>query len=171
MKRFFILHYVLTMTTFTTDKPLTKRQFFLLILYSFSFLLAGYFSITLFFPEKADAALYSMGGTFLGTIFYLLQKDKVHEVRFDEESKELHFYSKGYLTKLRKMKTSFENMHVTKEDWESKSRWFPKRKILSIEILKEKTLVFTVNMNLDHFSEHKMRELISTFEANNIPVK
>ena len=112
-----------------------------------------------------------MGGTFLGTIFFLLQKDKVHEVRLDEDSKELHFYSKGYLTKLRKMKTSFENMHVKKEDWESKSKWLPKRKILSVEILKEKTFVFTVNMNLDHFSEQKMRDLIATFEVNNIPVK
>jgi hypothetical protein len=159
------------MTTFTTDKPLTKRQFFLIALSSFCLLLAGYFIITLFSPEKAEAAPYSLGGTFLGTIFYFLQKNRVHEIRFDEVNKALHFYSKGYLTKLRKMKTSFENMHVKKEDWESKSKWFPKRKILSLEILKEKRLVFTVNMNLDYFSEQKMRDLISTFEANNIPVK
>mgnify|MGYP006179316117 FL=1 len=171
MKRFFILHYVLTMTTFTTDKPLTKRQFFVIALSSFSFLLAGYFIITFFFPEKADAAPYSLGGTFLGTIFFLLQKEKVQEIRFDEDNKALHFYSKGYLTKLRKMKTSFENMHVKKEDWESKSKWLPKRKILSLEILKEKVLVFTVNMNLDYFSEQKMRDLIARFEVNNIPVK
>lgn len=97
--------------------------------------------------------------------------DRVQEIRFDEDNKELHFYSKGYLTKLRKMKTSFENMHVKKEDWESKGKWLPKRKILSVEILKEKTLVFEVNMNSDYFSEQKMRHLIATFEANNIPVK
>lgn len=159
------------MTTFITDKPLTKRRFFLLVFYSFSFLLAGYFIIALFFPEKADVSPYSLGGTFLGTFFFLLQKDRVHEVRFDESKRELHFYTKGYLTKLRKMKTSFENMHVKKEDWESKSKWLPKRKILSIEILKEKTLVFEVDMNLDNFSEQKMRDLIATFQTNNIPVK
>jgi hypothetical protein len=159
------------MITFTTDKPLTKRQFFLLAFYLFSFLLAVYFIIMFFFPEKLDNAPYSLGGSLLGVIIYLWQKDKIQEVKFDENNRELHFYSKGYLTKLRKMQTPFENMHVKKDDWESKSKWLPKRKILSVEILKEKTLVFTVNMNLDHFSEQKMRALIATFEANNIPVK
>lgn len=159
------------MTTFITDKPLTGRQFFLLIFYIVSVLLTGYFIITLFFPEKADTAPYSLGGTFLGLLFFLLQKDRVHEIRFDERKKELHFYSKGYLTKLKKLKTSFENLRVQKDDRESKSKWLPKRKNLSLEILKEKKLVFSIDMNADYFSEDKMRAIIDSFQANNIPVK
>jgi hypothetical protein len=85
-----------------------------------------------------------MGGTLLGTIFCFFQKDKVHEIRFDESKNELHFYTKGYLTKLRKIQPSFENMHVKKEYWRSKSKWLLKRKILFLEILKESVLVFTV---------------------------
>ena len=159
------------MITFITDRPLTKRQFFLqsaqyLITYVLILII-----VWLFFPHKAENAPYLSIGFLLVGIVRLIQVERVQEIRFDEGNKELHFYSKGYLTKLRKMKTSFENMHVKKDDWESKSKWLPKRKILSIEILKEKTLVFTVNMNLDHFSEQKMRDLIATFQSNNIPVK
>lgn len=159
------------MTTFTTDKPLTKRQFFLqtsyyLIAYSVIVVVA-----ILFFPTKADYAPYLSIGFLVVGIVRLLQEEKIQEIRFDEENKELHFYSKGYLTKLKKLKTSFENLHVQKDDWESKSKWLPKRKILSLEILKEKTLVFTLNKTLDYFSEEKMRAIIATFQANNIPVQ
>ncbi|MEJ8841821.1 hypothetical protein WG954_05450 [Lacibacter sp. H375] len=159
------------MTAFITDKPLLKHQFFLQIACSLISYLVILGVLLLFFPHKSNNAPYLFYFFLLVSIVRLMLVDRVQEIRFDEDNKELHFYSKGYLTKLRKMKTSFENMHVKKEDWESKSKWLPKRKILSVEILKEKTLVFTVNMNLDHFSEHKMRDLISTFEANNIPVK
>jgi hypothetical protein len=159
------------MITFTTDKPLTKRQFFLQIAYTLIIYLVILCVLLLFFPHKTNDAPYFFGVFLLISIVRLIQVGKVQEIRFDKDNKELHFYSKGYLTKLRKMKTSFEHMHVKKEDWVSKSKWLPKRKIFSIEILKEKTLVFEVNMNLDHFSEQKMRDLIATFESVNIPVK
>lgn len=159
------------MTTFTTDKPLTKRQFFLqavhyAIIY-LVFLIIGF----LFFPQKMENAPFLSIVFLVIGIVRLLQEEKIQEIRFDEENKELHFYSKGYLTKLKKLKTSFENLHVQKDDWESKSKWLPKRKILSLEILKEKTLVFTLNKTLDYFSEEKMRAIIATFQANNIPVQ
>jgi hypothetical protein len=159
------------MITFVTDRPLTKRQFFLQIANSLITYLVILGVLLLFFRHKLNDAPYLFGVFLVINIVRLMQVDRVQEIRFDEDNKALHFYSKGYLTKLKKMKTSFENMHVKKEDWESKSKWLPKRKILSIEILKEKTLVFTVNMNLDYFSEQKMRDLIATFQANNIPVK
>lgn len=159
------------MITFSTIQPLTKRQFFLetaryLIAYLIV-LLIGF----LFFPQKMENAPFLSIGFLIVGIVRLLQVERVQEIRFDEEKKELHFYSKGYLTKLKKLKTSFENMHVQKDDWQSKSKWLPKRKILALEILKEKTLVFEVDMHTDHFSEETMRDLIARFIANNIPVK
>lgn len=159
------------MTTFTTDKPLDKRQFFL---QSAQYLIAYtgiLIFVFLFLPQKFANAPYLSIGILIVGIVRLLQEDKVQEIRFDEERRELHFYSKGYLTKLRKRKTSFENLIVKKDDWQSKSKWLPKRQILSLEILKEKTLVFTVDMNQDRFSEKKMRDLMATFKANNIPIK
>lgn len=159
------------MTTFITDEPLTKRQFLLQTSYYLIAYLVTVIVAILFFPTKADDAPYLSIGFLLVGVVRLIQTERVHEIRFDEEKKELHFYSKGYLTKLKKLKTSFENLHVQKEDWESKSKWLPKRKILSLEILKEKTLVFTLNKTLDYFSEEKMRAIIAAFQANNIPVK
>ncbi len=158
------------MITFVTDRPLTKRQFFLQIAYTLIPYLVILGVLLLFFPQKTNDAPYFFCFFLLVSIVRLIQVERVQEIRFDEDKKALHFYSKGYLTKLRKMKTSFENIHVKKEDWESKNNWLPKRKILSLEILKEKRLVFTVNMNSDYFSEQKMRDLVATFEANNIPV-
>ncbi|TWI83053.1 hypothetical protein IQ13_1159 [Lacibacter cauensis] len=159
------------MTTFTTDKPLTKRQFLLQTSYYLIAYLVIVIVAILFFPTKADNAPYLSIGFLLVGIVRLLQAEKIQEIRFDEENKELHFYSKGYLTKLKKLKTSFENLHVQKDDWESKSKCLPKRKILSLEILKEKTLVFTLDKTLDYFSEEKMRAIIAAFQANNIPVQ
>lgn len=159
------------MITFTTDKPLTKRQFLLqTVYYSIAYSVTVVVAI-LFFPRKMESALiFSITFLIVG-IVRLLQVERVQEIRFDEEKKELHFYSKGYLTKLKKLKTSFENMHVQKDDWQSKSKWLPKRKILALEILKEKKLVFTVDMHTDHFSEKTMRDLIARFTANYIPVQ
>ncbi len=159
------------MTTFTTDKPLTKRQFLLQTAYYIIAYLATVVVAIFFFPTKADNAPYLSIGFLVVGIVRLLQAERVHEIKFDEENKELHFYSKGYLTKLKKLKTSFEKLYVQKDDWQSKSKWLPKRKILALEILKEKTLVFTVDMHADHFSEEQMRDLIKRFTANNIPVK
>jgi hypothetical protein len=159
------------MTTFITDKPLTGRQFFLQAAHYFITYLVMMLILFLIFPQKLDNALI-MSITFLIVgIVRLLQVEKVQEIRFDEQKKELHFYSKGYLTKLKKLKTSFENLRVQKDDWESKSKWLPKRKNLSLEILKEKKLVFSIHMNADYFSEDKMRAIIASFQANNIPVK
>jgi hypothetical protein len=159
------------MTTFITDKPLTGRQFFLLTVRYFITYLVLLLILLLFFPQKIDNAL-TMSITFLIIgIIRLLQIERVQEIRFDEEKKELHFYSKGYLTKLKKLKTSFENLRVQVDDWESKSKRLPKRKKLSLEILKEKTLVFSIEMDADHFSEEKMRAIIAAFQTSNIPVQ
>lgn len=159
------------MITFTTDQPLEKKQFFLKILYQLSFFFIAYILIKLFAQDRSDTALFIFGAFITYKIAQLLFLDKIQEIGIDEEKKELHYYSKGYFTKLQKRKTSFETLTVKKDDWESKSKWLPKRKILSVEILNEKTLLFEVNMNLDHFSEQKMRDLIATFVVNNIPVK
>jgi hypothetical protein len=159
------------MITFSTDKPLTKRQFFLQTAWYLIIYLVLLLIVFLFFPHKVDNAPFLSIGFLIVGIVRLLQVEKVQEIRFDEEKKELHFYSKGYLTKLKKLKTSFENIHVRKDDWQSKRKWLPKRKILALEILKEKKLVFTVDMAEDSFSEEKMRAIIATFHANNIPVQ
>lgn len=171
MKRCINLYRNKTMITFSTDKPLTKRQFFLQTAYYFIAYSVTVIVAMLFFPTKADNAPYLSIGFLLVGIARLIQADRVHEIGFDEEKKELHFYSKGYLTKLKKLKTSFENIHVRKDDWQSKRKWLPKRKILALEILKEKKLVFTVDMAEDSFSEEKMRAIIATFHGNNIPVQ
>jgi hypothetical protein len=47
----------------------------------------------------------------LANVIGLLQLDKLEEVRFDEEKKELHYYSKGYFSDLRKVKTSFDGVN------------------------------------------------------------
>lgn len=166
-----ILEFQGVMIVFTTDKPLTKRQFFFIVLSMLTFLLAFQGLLLVFFPAKADVSPYSLGGYVLATVAYLLHKETVHEIRFDEMNKELHFYSKGYMTKLRKKKTSFGKLSVKKDIWESKRKWLPKRKIFSLEIFKEKTLVFSVDMNQDHFTEEKLNAIIEAFESNNIPVR
>ena len=107
----------------------------------------------------------------MASIVRLLLKDKIEEIGFDEERKELHFYSKGYFSKLKKHTTTFEDLIVRKDKSEAKRKSFVNLSHYSIEVLKGKILLFTVDVNEDCFSETKMDELISTFRTNNISVQ
>ena len=94
----------------------------------------------------------------LANVIGLLQLDKLEEIRFDEEKQELHFYSKSYFSKLRKLKTSFEGLTV-------------KQQKDFLKIKKGRRKVFTLDRNDDSFSEEKLNRIIAAFQANNIPVK
>ncbi|NCU05919.1 MAG: hypothetical protein GXC73_18290 [Chitinophagaceae bacterium] len=147
------------MIIFTTDEPLTNRRFFISILLQLIFMLL--FFVVFHFAansEKAGTAYLIFGILFLGNIISLLQLSKLEEIRFDEEKKELHFYSKRYFSKLRKVKTSFEGLSV-------------RRKNDRLKITKGRKKVFTISCNDDVFSIEKMNNIIAAFKANNIPVE
>lgn len=108
--------------------------------------------------KKIDTVYLVFGILFLGNIISLLQYTKLEEIRFDEETKELHFYSKSYFSKLRKVKTSFEGLSV-------------KQKNDILKIKKGRRKVFSVGCNDDGFSIEKMSNIITAFKANNIPVQ
>lgn len=147
------------MIIFTTDEPLTNRKFFLSLIPQLVFLLI--MSVILYFysgEEKRITAYMLYGIIILANVIGLLQLDKLEEIRFDEEKQELHFYSKSYFSKLRKLKTSFEGLTVKQQ------KGF-------LKIKKGRRKVFTVDRNDDSFSEEKLNRIVATFQANNIPVK
>jgi hypothetical protein len=159
------------MIVFTTDKPLTKRPFFLSICLPVLIVLMLFGLTWGFFPGRASNASTALGVWILLIVSRVTWNEKVQEIRFDEEERAFHFYTKGYFTKMRKRKTSFDKLSVKKDIWESKRKWLPKWKTYSLEIFKEKNLVITVDMNEDHFSEEKLNAMIEAFESNNIPVR
>ena len=147
------------MIIFTTDEPLTNRKFFLSLIPQLVFLLI--MSVILYFysgEEKRITAYMLYGIIILANVIGLLQLDKLEEIRFDEEKQELHFYSKSYFSKLRKLKTSFEGLTV-------------KQQKDFLKIKKGRRKVFTLDRNDDSFSEEKLNRIIAAFQANNIPVK
>lgn len=147
------------MIIFTTDEPLTNRKFFLSLIPQLVFLLI--MSVILYFysgEEKRITAYMLYGIIILANVIGLLQLDKLEEIRFDEEKQELHFYSKSYFSKLRKLKTSFAGLTV-------------KQQKDFLKIKKGRRKVFTVDRNDDSFSEEKLNRIIAAFQANNIPVK
>ena len=147
------------MIIFTTDEPLTNRKFFLSLIPQLVFLLI--ISVVLYFysgEEKRITAYIVYGVIVLGNVIGLLQLDKLEEVRFDEEKKEVHFYSKSYFSNLRKVKTSFDGLTV-------------KQQKDFLKIKKGRRKVFTVDRNADAFSEDKMNSIIAAFQANNVPVQ
>lgn len=147
------------MIIFTTDEPLTNRKFFLSLIPQLVFLLI--ISVVLYFysdEEKRITGYIVYTVIVLANVIGLLQLDKLEEVRFDEEKKELHFYSKSYFSDLRKVKTSFDGLTV-------------KQQKDFLKITKGTRKVFTVDRNDDSFSEEKLNRIIATFQANNIPVK
>lgn len=147
------------MIIFTTDEPLTNRKFFLSLIPQLVFLLI--ISVVLYFysdEEKRITGYIVYTVIVLANVIGLLQLDKLEEVRFDEEKKELHVYSKSYFSDLRKVKTSFDGLTV-------------KQQKDFLKITKGTRKVFTVDRNDDSFSEEKLNRIIATFQANNIPVK
>ncbi|WP_129130733.1 hypothetical protein [Lacibacter luteus] len=108
--------------------------------------------------DKIDTAYLIFGILFTGNIISLLQLSKLEEIRFDEEKREFHFYSKSYFSKLRKVKTSFDGLIVSQNDD-------------TLKIRKGRKKVFTVGCKEDKFSIEKMSGIITTFKANNIPVQ
>lgn len=108
--------------------------------------------------DKAGTAYLIFSILFIGNIISLLQVSKLEEIRFDEEKRELHFYSKSYFTKLRKVKTPFEGLSVIQKNDR-------------LKIKKGRKKIFTVGCNDDVFSIEKMSNIITAFKANNIPVE
>lgn len=147
------------MIVFTTDEPLTNRKFFISVSFQLIFMLL-FFVVFHFVTsnEKAGTLWLIFSILFIGNIINLLQVSKLEEIRFDEEKQELHFYSKSYFTKLRKVKTSFEGLCVIQKNE-------------NLKIKKGRKKVFSVGCTEDAFSIEKMNNIIIAFRANNIPVE
>lgn len=159
MKRFFILHYVLTMTTFVTAQRLTNRRFFISLIPQFIFLLIILVVFNFFLnEERRITVLLTYGILLLGNIIGLLQLEKLEELRFDEDKKELHFYFKSYFSKLRKLRTPFEGLEVIK-----------KKDLL--KVVKGRRKVFAIDLSDKSFSHEQLNNIMTAFQKNDIPVK
>lgn len=93
------------------------------------------------------------------------------EIGFDTKNNYLHFYSKGYFTKPKKLKTSFEQMYVELDKKLPPETSFFKIKRYQLCIMKEKTEVFKLDMATDDFTEQTLDAIVSQFKQLGIPVQ
>lgn len=160
----------ITMITFHTSKPLTFENFFFEITHYANAALVVTWLADVFFPDKISHPLLDAMIAFFVFIIDLIQKRKIVEIGFDRENNYLHFYSKGYFTKLKKMKTPFDNMCVEKDKKFPSKMVFFRAKNYTLYIKKDKKEVFKVDMTEDGFTEQTMDALVTQFEQTGIPI-
>ncbi len=158
------------MIIFRTSKPLTYDVFVDELISFINILLLLVFSLSLFFPEKAKDQTFFILLFILVKTTELLQKRILVEIGYDTEKKYLHFYSKGYFTKLKKMKTPFDNMFVEKDKKFPSKKTFFRAKIYTLYVKKDKKEVFKVDMKEDGFTEQTLDAIVSQFEQIGVPV-
>ncbi len=158
------------MITFRPHKQITYEAFLNELTSYINILLFLILSLSIFFPEKLKYPASSILLFIFLQIITISQKRKIVEIGFDTENNYLHFYSKGYFTKLKKMKTPFDNMCVEKD------KKFPSKMVIfraknyTLYIKKDKKEVFKVDMNEDGFTEQTMDALVTQFEQTGIPI-
>lgn len=159
------------MITFKPEKHVNYLSFFDEFISFENKLLIMTIFFFVFFPSKFKDPVFFILITSFFQIVTLLQKRKMVEIGFDTKNNYLHFYSKGYFTKPKKLKTSFEQMYVELDKKLPPETSFFKIKRYQLCIMKEKTEVFKLDMATDDFTEQTLDAIVAQFKQLGIPVQ
>lgn len=156
------------MLTYKTDRP-NSFYFFKQLLTTIAIILLPVF-YDLLFPKTLIKDTYY----WVATAFILMRivdetnRDRLTEIRFDTENKQIVFIFKTLLSASRQKILPFENARL--EIAESKSHWTWLWEPLTLYFLKNKMEVFEIKKSKDGFSVDRLREISKTVEALSLPI-
>jgi hypothetical protein len=156
------------MVTYKTDRP--NSYYFFKQLLTTIVIVSLPILYDLLFPTPfiKDTYYWVAGALILMRIIDETSRDRLTEIRFDTDNKQVIFIYKTLLSAPRQKRLPLENARL--EVAQSKSSWTWLWEPLTLYFLKNKKEVFEIKKSKDGFSVDKLREITKTVETLSLPI-